>query len=99
MSDLLEDLQYKMYTVILTATPGMVARIEFPDNGTARTFLARARLDPINFSSDPIPAGNGMYRSWYKISDTKIIYLESTTDELTLKDFIPKTPPPYWLDN
>ena len=99
LSDLLEDLEFEMYTIV-TADPGqaaLIARIVFADQGTVNTFLARAQLNPIDYSSDPVPAGNNMYRSWYKVSDTKIIYMESMDGNINLKDYIPKTPEPYWL--
>jgi hypothetical protein len=101
MSDLLEDLEFQMFT-IMTADPGtaaMIARIVFDNQGAVNTFLARAQLSPIDFSSDPVAVSNNMYRSWYKVNDTKIIYMESPTNTVNLKDYIPKTPPPYWLEN
>ena len=101
MSDLLEDIEFEMYT-IMTADPGspaLIARIVFNDRGSVNTFLARAQLNPIDFSSDPVPVSNNMYRSWYKVNDTKIIYMESPVNTINLKDYIPKTPDPYWLEN
>jgi hypothetical protein len=100
MADLLEDLEFEMYTII-TADPGnavMLARLVFPDQGSVNTFLSRAQLNPIDFSSDPVPVSNNMYRSWYKVNDTKIIYMESPSGTINLKDYIPKTPDPYWLN-
>jgi hypothetical protein len=101
MSDLLEGMKFQMFT-IMTADPGtasMIARIVFDEQSSVKTFLARAQLSPMDFSSDPVQVSNNMYRSWYKVNDTKIIYMESPTNTVNLKDYIPKTPPPYWLEN
>jgi hypothetical protein len=97
----MEDMDFRMYT-IMTGDPGtasMIARIEFEDYSSLNTFLSRAQLNPMDVSSDPVPASNNMYRSWYKVNDTKLIYMESPTPDANLKYYIPKTPPPYWLEN
>ena len=101
LSYLMEDMNFRMYT-IMTSDPGtasMIARIEFEDFSSLNTFLSRAQLNPMDVSSDPVPASNNMYRSWYKVNDTKLIYMESHTPDANLKNYIPKTPPPYWLEN
>lgn len=101
MSDAFEELQFKMFTIV-TSEPvpaTFIARIDFPDYGSANTFLSRMELNPIDFSSDPVQRSNNLYRSWYKVSDTRILYMESTLGSVNLKDYIPKQPEPYWLQN
>jgi hypothetical protein len=97
MADLLEDMEFQMYTIMSAypGTPALIARIVFPDRGSVNTFLARAQLNPIDFSSTPVQASNNMFRSWYKVNDNKIIYLESPSNAINLKDYIPKTPDPF----
>jgi hypothetical protein len=99
MSDLMADLEFQMFTITIN-DPGaasMMARIVFPSSTSVRTFLARAQLNSIDLSSEPVQVSNGMYRSWYKVNDSKIIYLESQTNSINLKDYIPKAPTPEWL--
>ena len=100
MADLLEDVEFDMYTITVTpqGPASLIGRIIFPDMGSRNTFLARAQLNPIDFSSDPVPVSNNMYRSWFKVSDTKILYMESQTGDANLKDYIPEIKLPDWLE-
>jgi len=101
MTDLLADLDFEMYSLTIDdpGSASMIARLVFPSNTAVKTFLARAQLNSIDISSEPVQVSNGMYRSWYKVNESKIVYMESQTNTITLKDFIPKYPTPEWLSN
>lgn len=100
MYDLLENMEFNMYTILAgdsLRNASLITRLVFPDFESVQTFLARAQLNPINYSADPVQVSNNLYRSWYKVNDTKIIYMESMTDSIHLKDYIPKAKVPDWL--
>jgi len=97
LTELLENLQFKCYSVRITARnfTGIIARIEYPDFNSMSSFVIQAGLNTSD-ATTPIMAMNGMYRSWYKISDTKLIYLECSSSELKLTDIIPEKPTPMY---
>jgi hypothetical protein len=98
-SDILENINFHMYTINIT-TPefsGILARITFPDESSLSNFLMKS--NPIIMSADtrPNPTSNGLYRSYYKISSTKILFLESNSPTTNIKDFLPEVPDYKWL--
>jgi hypothetical protein len=74
---------------------GILARIVFPDFNIMGSFLIQAGLNTSDRST-PTMAMNGAYRSWYKLDDTKLIYLECSSPDLKLSDIIPERPNPMW---
>ena len=97
LADLLESLQFQCYSInIMTPTyAGILARIVFPDFNIMGSFLIQAGLNTSDRST-PTMAMNGAYRSWYKLDDTKLIYLECSSPDLKLSDIIPERPNPMW---
>ena len=97
LTELLENLPFNCFTVNI-ATPsyaGILARIVFPDFSSMSGFVIQAGLNTSG-ATTPTMAMNGLYRSWYKIDDTKLIYLECTSPELKLTDMIPEKPTPMY---
>jgi hypothetical protein len=97
LAELLESLQFQCYSVNIM-TPkytGILARIVFPDFNIMGSFLIQAGLNTSDRST-PVMAMNGAYRSWYKLDDTKLIYLECSSQDLKLSDIIPERPNPMW---
>jgi hypothetical protein len=98
-SDLFENLTFHMYTMNIT-TPdyaGILARIIFPDEGTLSSFITNSSLSVMSATTKPVRTSNGLYRSWYKINSTKILFMESTSPEANIKDFLPEIPDYKWL--
>jgi hypothetical protein len=93
MADMLKDMPFKCYSMLITSVnySGILARISFPRLGMTDDFLIRAGM---SLTEDPAPVmtGNGTYRSWYRINETKIIYLECSSPDLKLTDLIPEKP-------
>jgi len=97
LTELLENLQFNCYTINI-ATPtyaGILARIIFPDFNSMSSFVIQAGLNTSG-GITPTMAMNGFYRSWYKIEDTKLIYLECSSPDLKLTDLIPEKPTPMY---
>jgi hypothetical protein len=96
LMSLLEDLPFNCYTLDVTnpAFTGILARIQFPDFNSMDRFLSNAGLNTSG-QSTPVMNPNGMYRSWYKISDTKMVYLECSSPDLKLSDLAPDKPEMY----
>ncbi|MCX6250848.1 MAG: hypothetical protein NTX61_08855 [Bacteroidetes bacterium] len=98
-SDMLEDIDFHMYTMNIT-TPdysGILARISFTDERNLSAFIRNASLDIMSIATTPVMASNGLYRSWFKINSTKILFLESTSPQANIKDFVPEAPDNKWL--
>jgi hypothetical protein len=98
-SDILENINFHMYTINITTQEfsGILARITFPHESSLSTFLMKS--NPIIMSADtrPSPTSNGLYRSYYKISSTKILFLECTSPNANIKDFLPEVPDYKWM--
>jgi hypothetical protein len=95
---LFEDLTFDMYTINITLKDftAILARITFPDESTLSSFIMKAGLTSMSANGSPVLTNNGLYRSWYKISSTKIIFLESNSITANIKDFIPEAPDIKW---
>lgn len=89
---LFEDLTFEMFTINITLKDytAILARITFPDESTLSSFITKAGLNVMSTKGSPVLTNNGLYRSWYKISSTKIIFLESNSVTANIKDFIPE---------
>jgi hypothetical protein len=97
-SDLFDNLSFHMFTMNI-ATPeytGILARIIFPDESTLSNFIMKSELDGMPDPAKPIKTSNGLYRSWYKINSTKIMFLETNAPLPGIKDFVPKMPDNNW---
>jgi len=98
-SDMFENLAFHMYTINIS-TPdysGILARIIFPDETTLSSFIMNSSLDVMSTTTAPVRTTTGLYRSWYKIKGTKILFLESNSPLANIKDFIPEMPDDNWL--
>jgi hypothetical protein len=93
LTELLQDMQFKCFSMYAgtQSYDAIIARIDFTDLQMMNDFLTGAGLN-LTGSSDPVSSVNGLYRSSYKINETKLIYLESTSAELRLADLIPENP-------
>ena len=91
---LFENLTFDMYTINISDRDynAMVARITFPDASSLSSFIMKAGLNVNSTTGTPSMTGNGLYRSWYKINNVNIIFLEANTSTLNIKDFIPVAP-------
>ena len=91
--ELLEELSFECYTIDITAPSchGILARITFPQLHLMDEFLVRAGMSP-SITDAQVMTPNGAYRSWYKINETKMIFLECSSTELKLTDLIPDKP-------
>ncbi len=99
-SEMFENLNFHMYTMDIK-TPdytGILARIIFPDESTLSSFIMKSSPIVISTSTTPIRTSNGLYRSWYKINSTKILFMESNSPEANIKDFLPEVPDNKWLE-
>lgn len=97
--DMFENLNFHMYTMNIS-TPdyiGILARIIFPDENTLSSFIMKSSPILMATSEKPIQTSTGLYRSWYKIDNTKILFMESTSQEIDVKDFLPEVPDYKWL--
>jgi hypothetical protein len=98
-ADMFENLNFHMYTMNIS-TPdyiGILARIIFPDENTLNSFIMKSSPILMAASEKPIQTSTGLYRSWYKLDNTKILFLESNSQEIDVKDFLPKAPDYKWL--
>ena len=97
LAALLEGLQFNCYSInIMTPTyTGILARIVFSDFNIMSSFLIQAGLNTSG-GTTPTMAMNGAYRSWYKVEDTKLIYLECSSPDFKLTDLIPEKPTPMY---
>jgi hypothetical protein len=97
LSGLLENIRFNCFSVSIMAPTygGILARIVFPDFSALNSFLIQAGLNTSG-STTPTMAMNGNYRSWYKIDDDRLIYLECTSPDLKLSDLIPEKPGSIW---
>jgi hypothetical protein len=77
---------------------GIIARIIFPDENTLSSFLTKSSLGALSATTTPVKMSNGLYRSWFKINSTKILFMESTSSEANIKDFLPVVPDNKWLE-
>jgi len=98
-SNMLEDINFHMFTmnIITPDYTATLARIIFPDENSLSSFIRKSNLDIMSSPATPILASNGLYRSWYKISSTKILFMESNTPHPNIKDFVPEMPDSKWL--
>jgi hypothetical protein len=98
--DLLENLNFHMFTMNVN-TPdytGILARIIFPDESTLSSFIRKSNLDVMSDPAVPMQTSNGLYRSWYKINSTKILFMESNSPKAIIMDFVPAAPDYKWLE-
>ena len=99
-SDRFENLNFHMYTMNIS-TPdytAILARITFPDENALDSFIMKSNPIIMANSEKPIRSSDGLYRSWYKINDTKILFLESNSPEADVMDFLPAVPDYTWLE-
>jgi hypothetical protein len=52
----------------------------------------------LSSSTTPIRTSKGLYRSWFKINSTKILFMETNSQEVNIKDFLPELPDNKWLE-
>jgi hypothetical protein len=98
-SDMFENLSFHLYTMNIS-TPdyaGILARITFPDETSLNSFIIKSNAVIMSANEKPIQTSSGLYRTMYKISDTKILFMESNSPEADIKDFIPAKPDYKWL--
>ena len=98
--DLFDKINFHMYTMNIN-TPeyqGIIARIIFPDESTLSSFLTNSNLGVISTTTTPVRTSNGIYRSWFKINSTKILFMETTSPDVSIMDFIPAVPDYKWLE-
>lgn len=98
-SEMFENLSFHMYTMNIS-TPdyaGILARITFPDEISLDSFIMKSNAVIMSANENPIQTSSGLYRTWYKINDTKILFMESNSPEADIKDFIPAMPDYKWL--
>jgi hypothetical protein len=99
-SDIFENLNFHMFTMNIN-TPdyaGILARIIFPDESALSSFISKSNLDVMSDPVKPIQTSNGLYRSWYKINNTKILFMESNSPLANIMDFVPEVPDYKWLE-
>jgi len=99
-SDIFENLDFHMFTMNIN-TPdysGILARIIFPDERTLSSFISKSNLGVISDPAKPVQMSNALYRSWYKISSTKILFMESNSPLTNIMDFVPEVPDYKWLE-
>jgi len=98
-SGMFENLNFHMFTININ-TPdytGILARIIFPDENTLSSFISKSNLDVNSTTTTPLQTSNGLYRSWYKIKGTRILFMESNSPLANIKDFLPAMPDDNWL--
>lgn len=97
LTEILDNLVFKCYSIRIMAPAyaGLLSRIEFPDLTSISSFVIQAGLNT-SATTTPAMSMNGAYRSWYKIDDTKLIYLECSSPDLKLTDIIPDRPNPMY---
>ena len=99
-SDLFEHLDFHMFTMNIN-TPdytGILARIVFPDESSLSSFIMKSSPIVLSSSTTPIRTSKGLYRSWFKINSTKILFMETNSQEVNIKDFLPELPDNKWLE-
>jgi hypothetical protein len=97
-SDLFDNVNFNMYTVKIASPSfsGIFARIVFNDDSDVRSFQMKAGLtDPRNIRV-PVMTSPGVYRSWLRINDTRYIFLEGSTDNVKITDYVPAVPDITW---
>lgn len=88
---LFEDITFDMYTIniALKEYTAILAEITFPDESTSSSFIMKSGMNVMSSNGKPVLTNNGLYRSWSKISDVKILFLESNSVIANIKDFMP----------
>jgi hypothetical protein len=91
LTDLFDDTPFRCYSISIIdpGFTGTLARVEFPGFNDAGNFLTRSGVS-LSDGTTPTMAVDGLYHSWYKINDTKLIYLESTSPDLTILGYLPE---------
>jgi hypothetical protein len=97
LSELLEDTPFSCYSIVINdpGYTGILARLQFPDFNEAGSFLIKSGVS-LSDGTTPALSANGLYRSWYKIDDTKLIYLECSSAEITIMGIIPERQDPMY---
>ena len=99
-SDMFADLNFHMFTmnIITPEYTGILARITFPDESTLSSFISKSNLNVMSDPAKPNLTSNGLYQSWYKINNTKILFMESNSPIAHIMDFVPEVPDYRWLE-
>jgi hypothetical protein len=71
---------------------GIIARITFDRDNSMEVFRINAGLNAPGSQLTPVMTGAGIYRSWYKINGTKILFLEGSSATVKITDFVPVSP-------
>jgi hypothetical protein len=97
--NLFQDVNFHMFTMNISnrENTGMIASIVFTDESNMNSFLMNAGVSAVSGTDNPVRTPNGLYRSWFKINETKILFLESTSATLKVKDFVPADAQYKWL--
>jgi hypothetical protein len=98
--DLFQDISFHMFTMNIKNPDaiGIIASIAFPDESTMSAFLMNAGLSQLSGTTTPVMTSNGLYRTWIKINGNKILFMESTSSSVNVRDFIPDKKEYDWLD-
>jgi len=99
-SDLFDNINFHMYTMNIT-TPDynvILGRIIFPDENSLDSFIRKASPIVMSGNATPIKTSNGLYRSWFKINTTKILFMETNSPDISIRDFLPEVPDNKWLE-
>jgi hypothetical protein len=99
-SDLFDNINFHMYTMNIN-TPDynvLLARIIFPDENTLNSFISKSSPIVMSGNATPIKTSNGLYRSWFKINTTKILFMETNSPNVSIQDFLPEVPDNKWLE-
>jgi hypothetical protein len=97
--DMFNNLSFHMYTINFTTQDcsGILARISFPDQNSLSSFMSKSGMSSMINYNTPVRTMEGRYRTVYPINDTKILFLEATSPNVNVKDFVPKVPDGMWM--
>jgi len=97
-SDLFGNYKFNLYSINIRSQSfsGILGRIVFDDSGSLNIFLMRAGINGPSTQLTPIQTSPGIWRSWVKVNENKIIFLEGTSSSLKLGDYIPPMPDVTW---
>jgi hypothetical protein len=97
--EMFKNLSFHMYTINFSTQgfTGILARISFPDQNSLSSFMSGSGMSSMIDYNTPVRTMEGNYRTVYPINNTKVLFLESTSPDVNVRDFVPKVPDGMWM--
>lgn len=92
--DMFSNIQFHMYTMNIGQQQdiGIIARISFPDRNALSSFISSSGISSMYNDTIPVRTIDNMYRSVFMLNDTHLLFLESNSPSIYVKQFVPPLP-------